>query len=354
MKSKPIIEISTSQAAQLRTCEQAAVYGTVQNLTRRTLPVPMTRGSWLHLLLAAHYLDREVRPGERGWKAAWRYLEGKYVDEVPEDQRTELPGEVGRLMQAYLYHWRTIAAATGAEEFTTVAVEPPLVAEYESRHAIFRVKATIDLIGRDRDGNHFIMEHKSGKEFPYNAKLLASEPQMTAQMAAARAAGYPVTYGVYNYIRTEPPTVPKVVDVNSKKGPRLSRSEISTDYRTYLRAIKENDLNPDDYADELAELRDPERSKFFRRVLVAPRHERVAAIQARDLMRSGARLDWLRRHPDHAIREGLSYGQGVCGRCMFQDLCYAEMEDVNAPLIRERDYTQRVDDRKWLFEETAP
>lgn len=347
MSGKPIIEISTSQASQLRTCEQAAVYGTVRNLTRKVRPVPMDRGSWLHLMIAAHYLDREFRPGLRGWEGAWTFLKQQWdAEAAPEGREVDVPAEARTIMQAYLHHWKVLAAETGAEDFETVAVEPPVVAEYESRRAIFRVKATIDLIGKDRDGHYFIMEHKSGKEFPYTAKLLTLEPQVTAQIAAARAAGYPVTYGVYNYLRTVPPTVPEVVD----KGSRLSNRKISTDYRTYLRAIREAGLDPADYREKLTELRDPEKSDFFRRVIVAPRHERVAAIQARDMMRSAVRLQWLRDHPDHAIREGLSQGDWVCGRCMFQPLCYAEMEDVNVPLILERDYQTRVDDRKWLFE----
>ena len=331
--------LSTSAVQDLWSCEQRFVYSQVQRISPKMPSVPMRLGQWVHLLIAAYYQSRSD-PTKGTWLEAHQYLTEKYnaLDEGLKERHGDVSERAYRLMEAYLHHYLVLGADEGWEDFEVVAVE-------QSYSALLRgkvpVSATVDLLGRDRNGILFIMETKTGRTFPYSTDMLMIEPQMTAQIEGARSMGYDVRYGIYNYIRSEPPSVPKFNKDGSIK--KVFGKLPSTDYSTFMSALIEEGKDPKNYSDFLEELKNTERNKYFRRVQVG-RSEKVARVTWESIAASYPRAQELRMAPDLAARH-LGYR---CGFCPYRTLCHAEIMGYNAEYVRQTEYESRQDDRDWL------
>lgn len=320
--------LSISSLQDLWSCEKKFDFSQVQRISPRSAPVPMKLGSWLHLLLAAHYSGKS-------WPEAHQMLADKFalLDEGMRERYGDLPGRAARLMESYLYHWEVLWRDQGSEDFETVAVEKVFETDYFS--------CTIDLLAKDRNGLYFLMEHKTGKEFPYNHDMMMLEPQISLQIEAVRAHGYDVRYAIYNYLRSQEPSIP----VFNKDGSiRKSFGKMpSTDYLTLYNTIREQERDPADYQEALDELAKPSQNKYFKRVQVG-RNIALARQAASWLVNSVPRAMEL----STGAREPIRMVSFRCNMCVYQPLCAAEILGQNADYVRQTQYESRSDERVWL------
>lgn len=354
MSEPTVIELGTSAAAALRTCEQKFVYADVQNLQPLTMNFPMRLGAWVHLLVAAHYLSRKDPKVMPHWTHYHAKLEGNFRAErdalkalgaqtKDDDDEDILPNRAKRLMDAYVYHYGTLARSRGWDDFEVLAIEVPYYFDVTlAGGTVVRCRATLDALCRDRDGRVFILETKTGKSFPYDTAQRLLEPQVTIQMLAARSAGFgDPAYTVYNWIRS---TLPNASVLN--KDGSLSKSKKYTDLWSFLQELNSRKLDRSDprYADKIAELANPDTSYYFKRVLVH-RGKRTTLVALDNHARLAVRAEKLRRKPQHAIRLNDPFS---CRTCLFRQLCEAELLDENVEYARAQ-YTQRTDDRQLLL-----
>lgn len=349
----PVVELGTSAARTLRKCEQKFVYADVRQLEPISAPLPQKLGSWFHVLIAAHYLGR-MDPKRPHWTATYALMNDQWRGqrdamrslgvEVPPDGLDELPDKALRLMDAYVYHYGTLAASRGWDDFDVVSIEEPYT--YDVRVAdrlIVRARATTDAVIRDRRGRLWVLETKTGQSFPYDRTMRLLEPQVTLQMLAAeRTIGEPVAGAIYNWIRTIPPVADKMIN---KNGSIAARGY--TDYLTFRKALNARGLDPEaePYRSKLRELADPTTSRFFKRVIVH-RTKHVGRVALANHARLALRAERLRRKPHVADRVS---DDRECGMCVFRDLCAAELlgdrQEIAAVLDR---YRPRTDERTLL------
>lgn len=338
------VDLSTSGAQSLRTCEQKFVYGEIERLQPRIASInhnnAMEIGSWTHLGLAAHYSGRD-------WSDAIDDLERIHDPFSANPYVQSISKKVRNLLESYFFHYTIVGKERGYEDFEVLAVEVPLtfdtiVTEHPTR-LIVRTRATLDTICRDRNGELFILEHKTGAYFPVVPETAMSESQVTLQMLAARANGFDVKYAVYNWLRSKEPTVPYI-----KKDGLISTKRIETDLRTFMKAVDAVYPDQDDWTDDIREkideLSDPDNSLFFKRLLVT-RSRRVELITLRDHVKTALRAAQLRLDPSDAVRVLNSY---VCKNCTYLKVCMADLHNVNSDLIRLTEYEDRYDNREIL------
>lgn len=341
-ESLPVVRVTTSSVQNYWSCEQRYVYAHVQNIQPKAPPVPLKKGIWLHLLLAAEYQGRAA--GRQGdWMKAQEHLVEQFLnlDVGVQEKYADLPSDCQRITEAYLWHYHTLHRALGYDDFEVLAIEKSYSFRVRRKDApvIVELSATLDLVGRDRNGVIFSMEHKTGRDFPYNWNMIMLEPQGSLQLLALQQNGLDARYHVVNYLRNEPPGRAPI-----NKDGSLSKRETSTDLKTFLMECRERGLDSKDpeYREYVHQLADPERSKYFRRVETA-RNDRVAKIAAINVAKAGPRIHELDQGAEAERRIGFR-----CNGCTFAPLCHAEIMGQNAGFIRETEYEPRQDDRDWL------
>jgi hypothetical protein len=211
----------------------------------RVHKVQLERGTWIHKLLEAH--NREwAGIGGPSWRRVHKQLttdfEGLFEEE--REELGDLPNECERIFRGYLRNWR------GSRDRYTVAELPsgdPAI-EFVVEASLERwgiedpFKGQIDLLVEDHDlGGLWVWDHKSVKNIPSDDERMMS-PQNCMYVWALRKMGIDVRGFVYNYLRTKPPSMPRVLKRNTQYGPAGTLSQaarMDTDYYTYLQCIKD-------------------------------------------------------------------------------------------------------------------
>jgi hypothetical protein len=183
-------------------------------------------------------------------------------------------------------------------------------------------KGRIDLVVEDQEyGGLWLWDAKWVKTVPAPDERMMS-PQAVMYVWALRTFyGLDVRGFVYNYGRTKPPTIPRVL--KRPEGMLSTAQKMDTDFYTYLQAIKDN------------------HGKEWKRYLDYYR-PKLKALKGREAL-------WFRRpEPEAAPR---SYFYNCKFNCDYHELCVAEFTGLNIdPLIKnnyeivgER-YGERVED----------
>jgi ribosomal protein L17 len=236
------VSLSNSKIRTYQRCAKKYSYRYVENLQPKRKDLPMERGVWLHELLEAHYKGKN-------WRQALLRLTKEFQGLFDEERQMfgDLPGEVERIFKAYLRYWDD-------SEWEIIDVERDFKIKVKGRV----YKGRIDGIVRDKMGV-WILEHKTTKTLPRDAPRII-DPQSTLYNLALRSMGLEGSGTIHNFLRTKPPSEPRVL----VKGGLSVRCD--TDYKTYLAAIRREELDPEDYVDVLRKLKKQE--KFFRRFRV--------------------------------------------------------------------------------------
>ncbi len=278
----------------------------------------------MHELLQHHYMGRD-------WKKALAKLTKQYNNLLLEEREFygDLPGEVKRMMEMYLYHYRE-----EDKDWEILFVEETFVVEMNGNEFSFKP----DLIVRDKALNQTVVwDHKTTKSIP-SAEFRMTDLQSGLYPWGLRVAGIEVDTFGYNYIRTKPPTVPSI-----NMDGAISKRRIDTDYYTLASFLK------DYYKDEWPDIPDHWKSQL--RVL----KDSNSYLKRTRLKKPQAVEDRLVRELDFTTEEIAAWyemaddnpGEDIWPRtmiqscewdCDFYDLCLVELLGGDGKFMRKTKY----------------
>jgi hypothetical protein len=249
--------VTHSMVKTFRRCPQQAHYKYVRRLKPRLTSQPLKRGVWVHRLLQVH-MDGD------DWKAEHKRLSQQFATLLDEERDFygDLPREIYTIMRGYFWHYK---------EHDWKVLDTEFVLECELPNgSMFRCK--IDALVEDQYGL-WIVDHKSHKRVPgLDYRIL--DAQSADYLWCALRNKIPVQGHIWNYVRWKAPTFPRLVYQNTAN-PRLSTRAIETDYPTFVKAIRQYELDPAPYAATLKRLKaaqyrhgEMQTSPFFRRMIL--------------------------------------------------------------------------------------
>ncbi len=214
------LPVSQSTSKTWRRCKRQYMYKVIEGLEPRLPSLPLKRGIWMHEILQYHYMGRD-------WKKALVRLTKQFNNLLLEEREFygDLPAEVKRMMEAYLYHYQE-----EDKDWEILFVEETFVVEHGDGSE-FSFKP--DLIVRDHVLNQTICwDHKTTKSIP-SAEYRLTDLQSGLYPWGLRVAGIDIDTFGFNYIRTKPPSIPKI-NLNGA----ISKAKLDTDYYTLASFLK--------------------------------------------------------------------------------------------------------------------
>jgi len=321
--------ISTHSALKtFRRCPKQAEFKYVHRLKPKRLGSPLKRGTWVHALLEAHHSGKD-----------WKALHKKYTHEFNQlfdeekDYYGDMPTEIARVMNSYIWHYE-------ADPWVYRAVEFQLEAELPDG-TVYRGK--VDALVETQFGL-FLVDHKTHKTLPdLNFRLL--DAQSALYLWAAKENGLDVQGFIWNYIRWKAPSTPALL----KSGERISKSPCDTDYPTFVRALKKyKDENPqfvisdEDRAKakmlkaQRYEFGKPQTSTFFRRDVLEKSDEMIERVLQGNYTTSLRMHSYDFSDPDRVERV---VDRGCTFSCSYTDICTAELIGGNIRPLVKQNYT---------------
>ena len=311
------MKISQSKLKTFRRCPKQYEYKYIEGLEPIRKSVPLALGNWIHSLLESHYKGED-------WLETYGDLVHKFNGLLGEEKEHygDLPGIAARLMNGYTDFWeeedKNLEVISVEEDFE-VSITGGL---------LFKFKP--DMIVRDkRTGIVSCWDHKSNKALP-NTEWRNTDIQSTLYLWALNEMDIHVDQFVFNYIRTKPPTVPRMT-----KAGRMSKVKIETDYPTLKTFIEENDLEIDSnlqtWLDNLKAT-----STFYKRVTIA-KPELLTNTMIDELYSTATVINFMDSKDDLSYYRVLN--KACDWDCSFQDLCNADlMGSPEAVQIRKKRY----------------
>lgn len=308
-----------------------------QELVKRISSKPLTRGTWMHALQAAHHMEWAGVPDSPAWAEVQETLTEQFQDIFIEEREElgDLPEETSRLWDAYLRFWGDtedryeVAVLHDGDPAVEFVVEVPL----EKWGIMEPFKGRIDVLVEDLEyGGLWVWDAKWVKKIPSDDERMLS-PQALMYVWALRKLGYDVRGFLYNYGRTKPPTIPRVL----RSGTLSLAQKIDTDYDTYLQAVKDlhgrrwKSYAKHVYRDKLLALRGRDALWFRRDRIPAEPHRIKQAL--REYLATIKQIE-RRNKPNVAPR---SYFYNCRFGCEYHDLCVAEFNGLDiTPLIKKK------------------
>ncbi len=315
------MKISQSKLKTFRRCPKQYEYKYKEQLEPVRKSVPLALGNWIHSMLEAHYKGED-------WLETYGELTHKFNGFLAEEKEHygDLPGISARLMNGYMDFWEE-----EDKNLEVISVEEDFEVDI-GKGLLFKFKP--DMIVRDkRDGVVSCWDHKSNKHLP-DTEWRNTDIQSTLYLWALNQLGIKVDQFVFNYIRTKPPTIPRMT-----KAGRMSKVKIETDYLTLKNFIEENDLVIDDnlqtWLDNLKAS-----SNFYKRISIA-KPKLVTKTMIEELYSTATMIDFMDSDDDLAYYRVLN--KACDWDCSFQDLCNADlMGSPQANQIRKQRYQKEV------------
>lgn len=322
-----LLYISWSEAKTWQRCPKQWDYKYGQNLVPIRKQRPLFFGNWVHSALESHYTQGD-----------WKIGHAQYVDEYNklfEEERTELEGKKGplpdlveRIMRSYLWYYRE-------DPWEVLHVEVDFKVPLKGG---FGVKGRVDLIVRDSEGLIWVIDHKTAATIPEPNAFHAMDPQlMVYPWAIQKSMGLEVAGIIYNYVRSRPPSIPRINNDGS-----LSKRKIATDYPTLVRFLKKEGFDPKDFAAQLRPL--ARRSPFLRRYRL-PREKNVTLEILQDFLTTSIAIRDHKRTPRTITRD--------CVRCSYHDLCRGELNGFDMGPVRNRLFTLRHREQDYVEPEVG-
>ena len=317
-------EVTThSMIKTMRRCPKQFQYKYIERLKPKVLGRPLRYGTWMHELLEVNARGENWRNQQKRNVAKFK----KYFDEE-QDMLGDLPNETARAMKAYLWHYTN-------DDWEVQDVEFMLETNWPDG-SIYRAK--LDLLIENEFGL-WVVDHKNLRSFP-DISFRILDAQSALYIWAAIKNGIPVQGHIWNYLKSKPPGIPKLL----KDGTRLSKRKIDTDYVTLLTTIKQHGLDPKDYLPWLRQLRAqqyqhgmPQASPFFQRVILEKQRDMVRQVALEGYMTHKAIHSYPWHKPDQVER---SPDRSCSFMCSYVDLCSAELFGGNGDQIRRTQFTQ--------------
>jgi len=317
--------LSFSSIRDWKRCRQLWYYRRVEGLRKRTVALPLKRGSLIHLLLETWLKGEDWENTLAGY--------AKEFDSLTEEEKEyygDLPGEAHRIIRGYINHYKDEVETSLAVELSFGSPEDPFP-PVEILPGVF-LRGRIDHVVENPIGV-WVQEHKTvGGQIPSESYRLF-DLQTAIYSKVLPLLGYPEPVGiVFDYIKTKPPSVPQM----TKQG-RLSRAKIVTDHATYLQAILDNGLDPADYQEEL---RRASQQRFYVRKYL-PKPSCLVESLLEDLRIIAAEMRRLKNFPYRNLTR-------ECSFCEYEPLCSAELLNLDTEFLLKTEYmvSSREEDEK--------
>ena len=323
--------------------------------------LPLYRGSWMHALQETlHHqwagdVPFEITLGEgrtakkwtvSSWQDTQDYLTDAYdqlFDEEKEDLGYDLPDECERLFRAYLRFWKhdqekySVVELKGKPAIELI-VQAPLKSDFGVPG---NFKGKIDLLVEDDEYEGlWIWDAKWVRSIPVPDERMMSPQALLYVWAIRKTYDLDVRGFVFNYGRTKPPAVPRVL----KNGTLSMAQKMDTDLFTYMLAIKETHGKKwkrylPYYRPKLEQLRGRD-ALWFDRARIPVEDERILKgvreylATVTDIRRREQRREYIPRTYQYNCKWG----------CEYHSLCAAEFQGHEIePLIKS--YMQFVPER---------
>lgn len=312
--------MSNSKQKTAARCMKQFEFKYMMKLKPKRRKVHLEFGSWIHELLMVHYDGED-----------WREMHAEntkvfmnYFEEEREYLGFDLPDDIARLMRSYLRHYRD-----EDKHYHTIDSE---VDEIITLPNGLKFRFIIDHIYEDSTGGLWLRDHKTvGKGF-LDTDFFLLDGQLAKYFWCAVRMGYTPLRGIeFNQLRKKAPTIPPLT---KKTGKISTAKKYDTDYWTFLKAIKDYDLDPKDYMPRLRALRADE-DRFFRR-------DRLPVSKA--LMRNSMKeLDLVTRMLLRQVKRG-EFPRTPLNSCRFDcdflDLCQAQFQGGDIGSLIKQNYVR--------------
>lgn len=307
-----------------RKCPKAHDYRYRLRLQRKRPIIPMLVGKILHEMLDTYTLTKKLANYvDDPWDVLERYEKEfrKFFAEEKEEHG-DIPGNCERLFEAYLRTYQDDDLTyEGTEEFVATDLATDL-----------RFIGYIDKVAVDAHRRRWLMDHKFHKAIP-DAEHRFHELQLLLYIWAWNRWNpeKPADGIVWDYVRTAPPTLPKVL----KSGNGLEkRASLRCDRWTYEQEIVKHGFDKRDYTDFLTKL-DNNDLMFFERVfLPAPKKPQIDSI-VHDFRTTAVTIQNMKGiAPRHMSKFN-------CQGCEFKALCEAEVRGHDVNFVQKAHYKTR-------------
>jgi len=308
------LRASFSRIKLWRRCKKAHDYHYNQQLRKRKPPVALVRGSYVHDLLEV-WKDRDRLKIRKDYERKY----GRIFDEEREIYG-DLIGDGWELVRRYSLHWKN----DQLKYVPIRGVRSEIKLEFPLGKGVTFV-GKIDKYPEDPKGRRWVMDHKTNKKIP-DEESRFNDYQLLLYIWILQKFGEKPTGVVWDYIRTKPPAEPKIL----KSGELSQAQGIDTTHEIYLKAVKDNKLDPKDYQETLDNLKGRE-EEFFRRIFLPYSNSmleqiitetRAAALQIQQFGH-----EW----KDRTMTK-------ECKQCQYYLLCHAELRGLDADFIRKKEY----------------
>lgn len=306
-------EASWSRVKTWRRCHRAYDYKYGQRLARKKPKPPLLRGSILHEMLDARALKMNPLAVLKKYNDQYKSL---FIEE--QEMYGDIINDLRRVYEGYdrLYANDGYTFLSSEEFVATDVVEG------------LRFVGYIDKRVADKQGRIWLVDHKTGRNIP-GADSRYSDLQLLLYVWAYNREhkNERISGVIWDYIRTKPPTVPEVL----KKGGLSIAKNINTDYETYMEAIADNDLDPKDYKERLADLKAQE-SPFYRRITLPNPPACMVDQVVADFQNTAIEL-----HTLAPVSKARTMTRD-CSWCEFHSICDAELRGHDAKFVRESEF----------------
>jgi len=312
--------ISYSELSTLNRCKRLWAYGYEWGWKPKREGAALSRGRWMHELLAAFYRGDD-----------WIAKHEELIDQADLANLFEEEIELfhansdlfKQVMTRYALQGRALVTYFDEKgAFVERELDIPLPSG-----GVLRVK--IDLVATDGD-TLWVVDHKSTEDFDKNMESMTDiDPQLSFYVWGLRALGLPVAGAIHNYIRMRLPAVP---DIN--KDGSMSKRFIITDEPTVREFVARSGakISPEDLETYIAKL---PQDAFFRQFttvrsdeeLTATVSEIEAKVQERELVREKGLITRT------LIKD--------CQRCPFYKPCIAALKGGDEELILMEGFTRK-------------
>lgn len=299
-------------------CPRKFYFATIERLVRKVEHPALSFGRYGHTLLHKHYASMCANSN---------FVEPTEAIDVEEDAKDFCNQLVDLYKQEY---------AKKDQELIIESVEDVREVEFNGINILF----TIDVLYKHY-GKYFIMDHKFYERTP-NLGIIELDEQLKGYMLLARKLGINVHGAVLNIIIKKSLEAPPLL-----KNGKLSTAQRTLDHTTYdlyLKAITENNLDPQEYVLELNTLQLRGSGIFMRLPAMVKTNAELANYEDELRVITTDIQDKLELvsdcEPSQAHSIFYASPSNMCAGCPFLDLCKARstMPYENYLEVRNMDY----------------
>jgi hypothetical protein len=320
-------------------CPKQFEYKTIRKIQRVRKDATLHQGTAIHALLMSGFLA--MQRGDSVLPAVseqWVELDEAVLDDfsafpAEAEPVRDMLAESHSIVQRYFEQvdWTGWTVLHVEEEFTVTIDGTTL-------------SFTPDLVMQDPNGNVWIVDHKSTATIDPSGVPFSSQ-QSLIYLAGVRS-HYPNTAGfLFNNIRKKLPTEPRLNKTRHKDTGLYHVNDlnrIDTEYEMLLAFLREEApelLDEPGHRQRLAELRDgPDRFFSTQRILANEAALSQIVEESSWTMKDIERAIETDRFP-RVLQDDRGYLS--CKKCEFQEICAAELLDLNTELVLRESYEPR-------------